>query len=66
MKFSNVYCFVLQGSEDAMLTHFQMSDQLYVKANIPPTDKVNLWLGVSTIGSSRVGNKYNCFISGWE
>ncbi len=32
-----------------METHFQMSDNLYVKAKVPPTDKVCLWLGVSMI-----------------
>ncbi len=38
----------LQGCEETMITHFQLSDQLYVKAGVPPTDKVNLWLGVSS------------------
>lgn len=27
-------------------THFILSDQLYMKADIPPTEKVCLWLGV--------------------
>lgn len=30
-----------------METRFLLSDQVYAKARIPPTDKVNLWLGVS-------------------
>ena len=28
-------------------TRFLLSDQLYVNASVPPTDKVCLWLGVS-------------------
>ena len=28
-------------------TQFMLSEQVYVKAVVPPTDKVCLWLGVS-------------------
>jgi len=28
-------------------TQFMLADNLYVKAKIPPTRKVGLWLGVS-------------------
>ena len=33
--------------EKPMETHFLLSEQLYAKATIPPTNTVGLWLGVS-------------------
>lgn len=39
--------FILQDTTDPMETRFLLSDQVYAKARIPPTENVNLWLGVS-------------------
>jgi len=36
-------------NEEVMETQFLLSDQLYTKANIPPTDKVCLWLGANVM-----------------
>merc|ERR1711976_262094 len=36
-------------SSDPLKTHFQLSDNLYVKAKVPPTDKVFLWLGANVM-----------------
>ncbi|RXG71964.1 Prefoldin subunit 3 [Armadillidium vulgare] len=30
-------------------THYMLSDQVYMKAGIPPTDKVCLWLGANVM-----------------
>ncbi|CAL4206987.1 unnamed protein product [Meganyctiphanes norvegica] len=38
-----------QGSTDAIETSFLLSDQVYMKAIIPPTDKVCLWLGANVM-----------------
>jgi len=35
--------------DEVMETQFLLADQLYAKANIPPTDKVNLWLGANVM-----------------
>lgn len=42
--------YMLQKKQDAtedMETQFLLSDQVYMKAHIAPTNKVCLWLGVS-------------------
>lgn len=42
---------MLQKKQDAtedMETQFLLSDQVYMKAHIAPTNKVCLWLGVSS------------------
>lgn len=36
-----------------METQFLLSDQVYAKAKIPPTNKVCLWLGVSCYCNSE-------------
>lgn len=41
--------FIIQGTTDPMETRFLLSDQVYAKARIPPTENVNLWLGVSLL-----------------
>merc|ERR1712227_924277 len=38
-----------KSSTEAMETNFQLSDQLYVKARVPPTDKVGIWLGANVM-----------------
>ena len=38
-----------KGSEEDMETQFLLSDQVYAKAVIPPTDKVCLWLGANVM-----------------
>ena len=38
-----------QDSPDTMTTHYLLSNGVYATAEIPPTDKVLLWLGVSAI-----------------
>ena len=38
-----------KGSEEQMETQFLLSDQVYAKAVIPPTDKVCLWLGANVM-----------------
>ena len=38
-----------KSSEDQMETQFLLSDQVYAKAVIPPTDKVCLWLGANVM-----------------
>ena len=38
-----------QNATSDFETQFLLSDQVYMKASIPPTDKVCLWLGVSTV-----------------
>jgi len=38
-----------QGSTEAIETQFLLSDQVYMKAQIPPTDKVCLWLGANVM-----------------
>lgn len=43
------YVFIIQGTTDPMETRFLLSDQVYAKARIPPTENVNLWLGVSML-----------------
>lgn len=43
------YVFIIQGTTDPMETRFLLSDQVYAKARIPPTENVNLWLGVSLL-----------------
>lgn len=37
-----------ENNAETLNTHFMLADNLYVKAKVPPTDKVALWLGVST------------------
>merc|ERR1712050_630655 len=38
-----------KNSEETMETQFLLSDQVYAKATIPPTDKVCLWLGANVM-----------------
>jgi len=38
-----------KAEDSTISTHFRISDQIYSKARIPPTDKVGLWLGVKKI-----------------
>merc|ERR1711915_1116526 len=38
-----------KGTEEQMETQFLLSDQVYAKAVIPPTDKVCLWLGANVM-----------------
>lgn len=38
-----------KDTADAIETKFLLSDQVYMKAKIPPTDRVCLWLGVSNL-----------------
>jgi hypothetical protein len=42
-----VVIFLFQDTKQPTETRFLLSDQLYAKASIPPTEKVCLWLGVS-------------------
>lgn len=44
----NLLRFILKDSTDPMDTMFLLADNLYAKASVPPTDKVCLWLGVSS------------------
>ena len=39
---------LFQDSTDPLESRFLLSDHLFAKAKIPPTDKVCLWLGVSS------------------
>ena len=48
------FCF--QEQSQTLNTQFLLSDQVYVNALVPPTDKVCLWLGVS-----RTLNPINLF-----
>ena len=54
---SNFYSLVLffsfQDSTDPLESRFLLSDHLFAKAKIPPTDKVCLWLGVSSWNQSQ-------------
>ena len=49
MFFIYIYLFVviLQDCEETVTTQFLLSDHLFAKAKIDPTDNVYLWLGVS-------------------
>jgi len=38
-----------KDNPEDLKTRFQMADNLYVKARIPPTDKVCLWLGANVM-----------------
>jgi len=38
-----------QASGESLDTQFLLSDQVYAKARIPPTDKVSLWLGANVM-----------------
>lgn len=38
-----------KGTTDPMETRFLLSDQVYAKARIPPTENVNLWLGANVM-----------------
>ncbi|KAL4232552.1 Prefoldin subunit 3 [Mactra antiquata] len=38
-----------KSSSEAMETRFLLSDQVYAKARVPPTDKVCLWLGANVM-----------------
>lgn len=38
-----------ENKTETIKTQFMLADNLYVKAQVPPTDKVGLWLGVSLI-----------------
>lgn len=39
-----------QDEPEPIETTFELNETLYAKANIPPTDEVYIWLGVSWIG----------------
>lgn len=39
----------IKDSKDAMETSFQLCDTLYVKAKVPPTKNVCLWLGANVM-----------------
>lgn len=45
----NTMMAVLQSGVEPTTTHFLLSDGVYATAEIPPTDKVMLWLGVSSL-----------------
>jgi prefoldin subunit 5 len=36
-------------AEQEMESNFLLSDEVYMKARIPPTDKINLWLGANVM-----------------
>ena len=36
-----------ENNSETLNTQFMLADNLYVKAKVPPTQKVGLWLGVS-------------------
>ncbi|XP_066946381.1 prefoldin subunit 3-like isoform X2 [Macrobrachium rosenbergii] len=38
-----------KDASDAIETNFLLSDQVYMKAKIPPTDRVCLWLGANVM-----------------
>ncbi|KAK3098878.1 hypothetical protein FSP39_023913 [Pinctada imbricata] len=38
-----------KDSTDPLETRFLLSDQVYAKAKIPPTDRVSLWLGANVM-----------------
>ncbi|CAD5111009.1 DgyrCDS361 [Dimorphilus gyrociliatus] len=38
-----------RGSDKKFETHFQLSEQVWTKATIKPTEKVNLWLGANVM-----------------
>lgn len=40
---------IRKESEEEMLTNFKLSDEVYVTAKVPPTDKINLWLGANVM-----------------
>lgn len=37
-----------ENDTETLETQFMLADNLYVKAQVPPSKKVGLWLGVST------------------
>ncbi|XP_047990452.1 prefoldin subunit 3 [Leguminivora glycinivorella] len=39
----------LKAQKEDMDTQFLLSDQVFVKANVPPTEKVYLWLGANVM-----------------
>lgn len=51
--YSPVLFFSFQDSTDPLESRFLLSDHLFAKAKIPPTDKVCLWLGVSSWNQSQ-------------
>jgi prefoldin subunit 5 len=38
-----------RDSKSEMDTHFLLSDQVYMQAKVPPTDKIYLWLGANVM-----------------
>jgi len=38
-----------KASEESLSTRYLLSDQVYVQATVPPTDKVCLWLGANVM-----------------
>ena len=44
-----------QDAAETLETHFELNDTLYAKATIKPVDTVNLWLGVSAVGTIGKG-----------
>ena len=59
-----IILFFLQA-EETMETQFLLSEQVYARANVPPTDKVCLWLGANvmleyTLDDAEVLLKKNC------
>ncbi|XP_078322381.1 prefoldin subunit 3-like isoform X1 [Crassostrea virginica] len=51
-----------KDSTDPMETRFLLSDQVYAKARIPPTDKVNLWLGANVMLEYGIEDAYVCIM----
>ena len=46
----------LQDSSDELKTQFMLSDQLYVNAKVPTTNKVCLWLGANVMLEYDIGD----------
>lgn len=52
------YSFSLQDSSKPLQSRFLLSDQLYCTADVPPTEKVMLWLGVKDYLLSKLVGYY--------
>ncbi|KAI8915071.1 Prefoldin subunit 3, partial [Entophlyctis helioformis] len=44
-----------QDSEEPIVSDFELSETLWAKASIPPTDRVNLWLGANVMLEYPIG-----------
>lgn len=54
---------ITQDESEPIETTFELNDTLYARANIPPTEEVQIWLGVRTkefteAQSSRLGRAW--------